>query len=87
MPVFPGFLEIIRVVLRKVNNSVPDFCEKKLLKCKIENVFLRRDAYMRKLVGSCVVAARDDFDIEEYDDHYLVAKENDFAKLTEASYV
>lgn len=74
-------------VLRKVNNSVPDFCEKKLLKCKIENVFLRRDAYMRKLVGSCVVAARDDFDIEEYDDHYLVAKENDFAKLTEASYV
>ncbi len=77
-------------VLRRVNSSVPDFGEKKLLKYKIDTVFLRRDLYMRKFLGSCAVAARDDFDIEEYEDwndHYLMAKENDFVKLTEASYV
>ena len=77
-------------ILRRVNSSVPDFSDMKLLKYKIETVFLRRDSYMRKFVGSCAVAARDDLDIEEYEDwdeHYLMAKESDFAKLTEASYV
>ena len=77
-------------VLRKVNSSVPSFNEKKLLKYKIETVFLSRDSYMRRFVGSCAVSAREDLDIEEYevwDDHYLLLKERDFAELTEASYV
>ena len=77
-------------VLRKVNSSVPSFNEKKLLKYKIETVFLSRDSYMRRFVGSCAVSVREDLDIEEYevwDDHYLMEKERDFAELTEASYV
>ena len=77
-------------ILRKVNSSVSSFNEKKLLKYKIETVFLSRDSYMRKFVGSCAVSAREDLDFEEYedwDDHYLMAKERDFAELTEASYV
>lgn len=77
-------------VLRKVNSSVSGFSEKKLLKYKIETVFLSRDSYMRKFVGACAISARDDLDLEEYedwDDHYLIAKERDFAELTEASYV
>lgn len=77
-------------VLRKVNSSVSGFSEKKLLKYKIETVFLSRDSYMRKFVGACAISARDDMDLEEYedwDDHYLIAKERDFAELTEASYV
>ena len=77
-------------VLRKVNSSVPSFNEKKLLKYKIETVFLSRDSYMRRFVGSCAVSVREDLDIEEYevwDDHYLLVKERDFAELTEASYV
>lgn len=77
-------------VLRKVNSSVPSFNEKKLLKYKIETVFLSRDSYMRRFVGSCAVSVREDLDIEEYevwDDHYLLVKERDFAELAEASYV
>lgn len=77
-------------ILRKVNNSVSDFFEKKLLKYKIETIFLKRDSYMRKLVGLCAVAAREEFnngEYEDWDDHYPISREYDFATLEEGSYV
>lgn len=75
-------------ILRKVNSNVPDFNEKKLLRYKIEKVFLSRDSYMRKSLGACAIAAKEEFEeYEDWDDHYLVEEESDFVILKEASYV
>lgn len=43
---------------------------------------------MRKSLGACAIAAKEEFEeYEDWDDHYIMEEESDFVMLKEASYV